>query len=292
MRGSAETMTVVRSGARREMLRAFDAAPAALPLAGGTDLMVAWNAGMLNGRTILDLSRLEPWRRIAVDGPLVSVGTLVTHAAVQRHAALRRHFPLLVDGSATVGGVQIQNRGTLGGNVANASPAGDTFPALAVYEAVVRVADLRGEREVPFLAFFAGPKRSTLRPGELVEAIDLTRPTRPPDRQMFRKVGTRAAQAISKVVAASVLWLDRAGRVEDVRFAVGSVAPTVRRLTAAESFLRGQALTPDVVAHAASLVPRDISPIDDIRSTADYRLLVASRLFAQFLSTGPDRRLV
>jgi xanthine dehydrogenase small subunit len=284
MRGGAETMTVVRPGTRREALRAFDADPLALPLAGGTDLMVAWNAGALNGRTILDLSRLEPWRRVGVEGTVVHVGALVTHAAIQRHAAIRRHFPLLVEGAATVGGVQIQNRGTLGGNVANASPAGDTFPALAVYEAMVRVASARGERTIAFLDVFAGPKRTTLGRGELVEAIDLVRPRRPPDRQVFRKVGTRAAQAISKVVVAGALWLDRAGRVEDVRFAIGSVAPTVRRLTAAEAFLRGQALTPDVVVQAAALVGRDISPIDDIRSTADYRLLVASRLFAQFLS--------
>jgi xanthine dehydrogenase small subunit len=262
----------------------FAAEPTALPLAGGTDLMVSWNAGVLNARTILDLSRLDAWRVVSVGDGRVRAGALVTHTAIQRQAAMAKHFPLLVRSCATVGGVQIQNRGTIGGNIANASPAGDTFPALAVYEATVAVASADGVRDVPLASIFAGPKRTTLAPGELIEAVGLTRLHRSPDRQMFRKVGTRAAQAISKVVTAGLLWLDGAGRVEDVRFAVGSVAPTVRRLTAAESFLRGQALTPDIIAHAATLVSHDVSPIDDIRSTAEYRLLVTTRLFEQFLS--------
>jgi CO/xanthine dehydrogenase FAD-binding subunit len=137
---------------------------------------------------------------------------------------------------------------------------------------------------VPFLDVFAGPKQTTLAADELIERVELPDDARPPDARMFRKVGTRAAQAISKVVAAGLLWFDEAGCVEDVRFAVGSVAPTVRRLSTAERFLRRQRLTPDVVAHAASLVPQDVAPIDDIRSTADYRLLVTSRLFEQFLT--------
>jgi xanthine dehydrogenase small subunit len=274
---------------------------------------VSWNMGVLNGSTILDLSRLDRWKTIArsVRGPgassrspggfsrgpgasapglpsnTVTIGALVTHAAIQRDKIMRRDFPLLVQSCATVGGVQIQNRGTIGGNIANASPAGDTFPALAVYEASVIVASAGGTRVAPFAALFAGPKKTTLTAGELVEAVVLARPTRPPDLQLFRKVGTRAAQAISKVVVAGALWLDGAGRVEDVRFAVGSVAPTVRRLRAAEAALRGQALTPDVVAHAATLVAHDISPIDDIRSTAEYRLLVTTRLFERFLLRPP-----
>ena len=142
-------------------------------------------------------------------------------------------------------------------------------------------------RDVSFLDIFAGPKQTTLAAGELIERVRLSRLPRPADRQLFRKVGTRAAQAISKVVVAGLLWLDRDGRIDEVRFAVGSVAPTVRRLFVAEGFLRGQRPTPDVIAHAVSLVPNDISPIDDIRSTAEYRLLVTTRLFEQFLSDDP-----
>jgi xanthine dehydrogenase small subunit len=288
MRGAASSMTVLRPATARDALRRLADDRTALPLAGGTDLMVTWNMGSLNGRTILDLSRLDRWKAVTT-GPgsrrTLIVGALVTHTALQRHAMVRRDFPLLVQSCATVGGVQIQNRGTLGGNIANASPAGDTFPALAVYEAGVVVSSADASRSVAFDAIFAGPKKTTLAAGELVESVLLTRPTRAPDREVFRKVGTRSAQAISKVVVAGLLWLDAAGRVEDVRFAVGSVAPTVRRLRAAEQFLRGQALSPDVIAHAASLVPTDISPIDDIRSTAAYRLLVTTGLFREFLGS-------
>lgn len=299
MRGAASSMVVLRPATPREALRRIGDDPAVLPLAGGTDLMVTWNTGSLNGRTILDLSRLDRWKTIAssLRGPgasapgspqrAVSLGALVTHAAIQRDRSMRRHFPLLVQSCATVGGVQIQNRGTLGGNIANASPAGDTFPALAVYEAQVMVSSAGGSRLVSFDAVFAGPKKTTLAAGELVKAIVLAPPMRPPDVQLFRKVGTRAAQAISKVVVAGALWLDGRGRVEEVRFAVGSVAPTVRRLRAAEAALQGQTLTPDVIAHAATLVPRDIAPIDDIRSTAAYRLLVTTRLFENFLLRPP-----
>jgi CO/xanthine dehydrogenase FAD-binding subunit len=287
MRGAASSMVVRRPATPRDALRRFGDAPDALPLAGGTDLMVMWNLGSLNGRTILDLSRLDRWKTIDSrrDSPrtAVRIGALATHAAIQRHAAIRREFPLLVQSCATVGGVQIQNRGTIGGNIANASPAGDTFPALAVYEAEVVVSSAAGSRIASFDSMFVGPKKTTLTSGELVEAVVLTRSARPPDVQIFRKIGTRAAQAISKVVVAGALWLDGDGRVEDVRFAVGSVAPTVRRLRIAEAFLRGQSLTPDVIAHAATLVSGDISPIDDIRSTAEYRLQTTSGLFRDFL---------
>lgn len=289
MRGSAETMKVLRPRRSGQALKSFADLPSALPIAGGTDLMVAWNLGALNGRTVLDLSALDGWRRIEVQGGLVGIGALVTHTAIQHHAAIRRRLPLLVESCATIGGVQIQNRGTIGGNIANASPAGDTFPALAVHDAGVRIAHARGARSVPFLDVFAGPKRTTLAAGELIERIDVAFPRRPADRMVYRKVGTRAAQAISKVVVAGLLWLDAAARVEEVRFAIGSVAPTVRRLATAEAFLRGQRLEPDVVGHAVSLVASDIAPIDDIRSTAEYRLLVATRLFEAFLTGASGR---
>ncbi len=289
MRGAADTMTVERPGSVRAALATLARVPDALPLAGGTDLMVAWNMGELNGRTVLDLSRLREWTRIARDGPALLIGALVTHAALQRHPAVRRHVGLLVSACATVGGIQIQNRGTLAGNVANASPAGDTLPVLAVHDASVHVASASGRRRVPILDVFAGVKRTTLRPGELIEAIELPLPTRPPDRQMFWKVGTRAAQAISKTVAAGLLWLAKDGSVEDVRFALGSMAPTVRRLRAAENHLKGRRLTPAAIADASALLARDVAPIDDLRSTAAYRLAVSQRVLEAFLAGEPRR---
>lgn len=317
MRGAAASMTVLRPRDAREALRLFAARPEAVPLVGGTDFMVAWNLGLLNDRVMLDLSRLREWARITrVPGGL-RIGALATHTAVQRHPIVRERFPLLVEACATIGGLQIQNRGTIGGNIANASPAGDTFPPLAVYEARILVsrAGARTARVVPFLDIFAGVKKTTLAPGELIEAIELPFPRAlpfaaaaatagraatgstgatgfarataaagaPPDRQMFRKVGTRAAQAISKTVGAGLLWLTPDGRVREVRLAFGSMAPTVRRLTQVEAALTGQPLTPRVVRDAVARVADDVSPIDDVRSTALYRLVTAQRLIEAFL---------
>lgn len=289
MRGDATSMFVIQPRTVQEAVEACARAPDALPMAGGTDLMVAWNLAELNGRTVVDLSMLSEWARIEARRSSLRIGACVTHAALQRDRLARRHFPLLLDGCSTVGGVQIQNRGTLGGNIANASPAGDTFPPLAVYEAIIHVTSTRGRRRIPFLDVFAGPKETTLAPGELIDAVELPFPRRRPDRQMFRKVGTRAAQAISKAVAAGLLWLAPDGTVEELRFALGSVAPTVRRMRQAEASVRGKYLTHGVVSAASELVGREIAPIDDVRSTSDYRLTISKRLLVDFLEAGYEQ---
>jgi CO/xanthine dehydrogenase FAD-binding subunit len=276
-------MTLLRPATVEEALKLFGAQPEAVPLAGGTDFMVAWNAGEANGRTVLDLSRLAPWKRIRQSGHGVSIGALVTHWDLQQHAVIRRRFPLLVEACATVGGRQIQGRGTLGGNVANASPAGDTFPPLSVYEARVRLRSIEGTRVLPIEDFFTGVKRTALREGELIDSIEMKFPRRP-SRQLFRKVGTRAASAISKVVVSGLLWLASDGRIRELRFALGSVAPTVRRLTNAEAFVAGKKLTSEVIERAVERLEKDISPIDDLRSTRDYRLEVSRNLLRAFLS--------
>ncbi len=277
-------MTVLRPSTMRQALATYARTPEAVPLTGGTDLMVAWNLGEMNGRVILDLSGLRAWTHVVPTATSLRIGALVTHTQLQRHAIVRRRFPLLGDACATIGGIQIQNRGTLAGNVANASPAGDTFPPLVVYEAQVHLHSATGRRSVPFLEIFAGVKKTTLRPGELIGSIEIPFPLRKPQRQMFRKVGTRAAQAIAKTVAAGLLWLAPDGRVREVRLALGSMAPTVRRLRVAEVFLTGRRLTPDVIAEASTLVAADVSPIDDLRSTAAYRLATSRRLLESFLA--------
>jgi CO/xanthine dehydrogenase FAD-binding subunit len=286
MRGAASSMTVLRPRSVREALRLYAGTPDALPLVGGTDLMVAWNLGELNDRVVLDLSRLREWSRIERTTTGLRIGALVTHAAVQRHAVVRRRFGLLVTACATVGGVQIQLRGTIVGNVANASPAADTLPPLAVYDAQVHVVSAARRREMPLLEIFAGPKKTTLGPGELIEAVELPFAAREPSRQFFRKVGTRAAQAVSKVVAAGVIWESREGTVEDVRLSLGSLAPTVRRLRQVEAHVTGRALTPQLAREAAALVGADVAPINDMRSTAAYRLATAERLVEEFLTHG------
>jgi len=258
------------------------ARPDALPLAGGTDLMVVWNAGGLAGRTFVDLTPIAAWSRIQASPKALVIGSLVTHAALVRHPLVRRRFPLLAAAAATVGGPQIQNRGTLGGNIANASPAGDTFPPLLVYEARIRIASADGVREVPLPEVFAGPKRTTLATGELIASVVLPA-ERKATRELFRKVGTRAAQAISKTVVAGRLWLKRDGTIDALRFALGSMAPTARRLPIVEAFVRGKRPTDAVVREACALVAQDVAPIDDVRSTAAYRLAVSRNLLAAFL---------
>jgi xanthine dehydrogenase small subunit len=283
VRGAPETMKVLRPRTPEEAVRLFGRHPEALPLAGGTDLMVGWNAGLLNDRTVLDLSPLREWERIRRTRSGLMIGALVTHARLRNDRRVRAAFPLLAESASVIGAAAIQNRGTLGGNIANASPAGDTFPPLAVYEAVVRTVSPEGERRSRLLNVFAGPKATTLRPAELIEAVELPFLAKRPTRQTFRKIGTRAAQALSKAVAAGLLWLDRKGRVAELRFALGAVAPTVRRLRTVEAFLAGQRLTRATVDRAVELLAEDVSPIDDVRSTAAYRLAVSRALLRGFL---------
>lgn len=287
MRGDAKSMTVLTPRSAAEAVRVLAENPGAVPLAGGTDLMVGWNMGLLNGRVVVDLSRVSEWKKIRASKTSVLIGSLVTHAGIQAHPVLRKSFPLLVQACATVGAAQIQNRGTLGGNVANASPAGDTFPPLAVYEARVHCAGPGGRRVVPMSSIFAGVKKTTLKPGELIEAIELPFPAKPPTRGVFRKVGTRAAQAISKTMFAGALWLGKDGAVDDVRLAFGSLAPTVKRLSAAEAYLKGRRLDAAAASRAAALLESDVSPIDDIRSTRAYRLAVSRNLLVRFLEGAP-----
>jgi len=283
MRGDSFAARVMRPAAAAEAARLYAANPDALPLAGGTDLMVAWNSGRLNGRAILDLSRLSEWRSIGVAAECVRIGSLVTHAEIESHPVILKRLGLLAEACSRVGAVQVRNRGTLGGNIANASPAGDSFPALAVYEAFVHTLSREGRRSLPLLDVFAGVKKTALKRGELIERIDVPFLSKPPARLLFRKVGSREEQTLSKTVAAGLLWLGKGGRVSELRFAFGSVAPTVRRLKAAEAFLRGRRLSRPVVERACELVAEDISPIDDIRSTRQYRMIVSQNILRSFL---------
>lgn len=283
MRGDASTMTVLTPLSVESAVRALAADPKAIAFAGGTDLMVGWNMGQLNGRAIVDLSGLKEWKKIRATKTSLLVGSLVTHAELMAHPVVRARFPLLAAACSEVGAAQIQNRGTLGGNIANASPAGDTFPPLAVYEAVVHIVGPDGERSLPVLEVFAGVKKTVLQPGELIASIELPFLPTAPTAARWRKVGTRAAQAISKTMFAGLLWLKKDGTVAEVRLSFGSLATTVRRLRAAERHLTGRRLDAAAAAKAAELLTSDVSPIDDIRSTRDYRLAVSRNLLRTFL---------
>lgn len=250
------------------MLR--DEAPL-VPMAGCTDLYVTLNFGTLTATRFLDLWRVKELRAIAVRGDVLSIGALATYTGIIGSPLVRRRLPMLVAAAREVGGVQIQNRGTIGGNVANASPAGDTLPVLAAADATVVLASASGQRRVPFTAFYLGYRKSVMRPDELIVALEVPRVR---GRQWFRKVGTRAAQAISKVVMAAVAPEGEGAP----RIALGSVAPTVVRLPGTEAALgRGAS-----IADAQRILLDEIAPIDDARSTAEYRRRVAANLLGRF----------
>ena len=251
------------------------------PFAGGTDLMVLLEAGTLPRGKYVSLWGLPELRGIEVTGTAVTLGALTTYSDVRAHPILQAEFPMLTRAAAETGGVATQNRGTLGGNIANASPAADSPPALLVYDAELELISIRGSRRVPYDRFHTGYKQMDLAPDEIIRSITIPRGRRG-WIESYRKVGTRRAQAISKVCFAASIDLD-GGLVRDGRVALGSVAPVVVRCLHAESALRGRRLTDEVADAARQALARDIAPIDDIRSTARYRLRVAENLLIQFL---------
>jgi len=246
-----------------------------VPVAGCTDLFVGFHFGTVSNRRFLDLQGLRALRGIRLRGETLVIGALATYTDLIRSPLVRRRLPILAEAARTVGSPQIQNRGTLGGNIANASPAGDTLPVLAVAEAAVVLRNAEGERRVSLGAFYTGYRETLMRSDELIVAVEV-----PPieGRQWFRKVGTRAAQAISKVVMAAV-------RAPRPRIALGSVAPTVVRLPRTEALLAGGA----PLAEAQAALALEIQPIDDLRSTAAYRRRVSANLLGQFWAetSGP-----
>jgi xanthine dehydrogenase small subunit len=268
MRTAISSLRLLEPRSLREALRMLRDDGPLTPIAGATDLYVALNFGTLEATRFLDLWRLDPLRRIGVRDGRLRIGALASYTALIRSRLVRSRLPMLVHAAREVGGMQIQNRGTLGGNVANASPAGDTLPVLAVADAVVVLRSLDEERQVPFGEFYTGYRTSVRRPDELIVAIEVPLVE---GKQWFRKVGTRAAQAISKVVMAAV-------RGPVPRIALGSVAPTVVRLTGTEQALAAGA----GIEEAVHRLEEDVRPIDDLRSTAEYRLRVAGNLLRRF----------
>lgn len=253
------------------------------PIAGGTDLMVriTGEIGEPPAR-LLDTSRLKALEGITLESGSLVLGARTTYTEIRRNVFCQTRLPALVEAAATVGAAQIQNRGTLGGNIANASPAGDTLPVLLATDAEIVLGSAHGERAVAAAAFFPGYRQTALTDEELILRIRIPLPAGREVR--FRKVGTRRAQAISKVVMA-VSWRAHGATAgwSDVRVALGSVAATPIRATATEAALEGQRPTPEVADRAAEVLAAELHPIDDIRSTADYRRTVAARILHRIL---------
>ena len=243
--------------------------------------MVLFEAGRLAHKRYLNIWNLQELRGISVSENHVTLGALTTYTEVQASDILRQEFPMLCQAASETGGLAIQNRGTLGGNVANASPAGDSPPALLVYDAQLELVSAGGSRFISYNGFHTGYKQMLMRSDELIKSIRLPR-MREPWRHYYRKVGTRKAQAISKICFAGIAQVE-SGTIRDVRLALGSVAPVVTRCSGTEAVLRNQRVNAELVSAACRELAREISPIDDIRSTANYRLQVAMNVLEDFL---------
>ncbi|MBY0494803.1 MAG: FAD binding domain-containing protein [Cyanobacteria bacterium] len=268
MPANPTSLSLERPASLKAALSMLAADPALTPIAGCTDVYVGLQFGTLTERRFIDLWDLKELRGISVDRDVLRIGALTTYTAIIQSTIVQKRLPMLVAASREVGGAQIQNRGTLGGNVANASPAGDTLPVLAAANARIVLRNHKGTRTVAFDSFYTGYRKSVRQPDELIVAIEMPRID---GQQWWRKVGTRRAQAISKIMMAAV-------RGRDLRIAFGSVAPTVVLAAKAAAVLRGGGS----IADAQAALETEIAPIDDVRSTGEYRMKVAANLLAQF----------
>ncbi len=283
MRSDPQDYQLIAPGTLHAVVSLLAKEPGAwLPIAGGTDVMVLYAAGKLPARKLVNIWNLPELRRIEVFSDEIRIGAGCTYTELREQEIVGREFPLLARAAAWTGGIANQNRGTIGGNIVNASPAADSLPALLVYEAELILVSIRGERRVPYLGFHTGYKTTKLAADELVRAVSL--------RRRFseylhhaRKVGARSAQAISKVCIAALARRLADGLVDDVRIALGSVAPVPLRLIDTEREVKGRGIDSLRVTLAGKVAASEIRPIDDIRSTARYRTEVAKNLVEEFL---------
>ncbi len=282
MRSDPAEYRLVSPGNLQAVLSLLAGEPAQwLPIAGGTDLMVLYSAGKLPNRKLINIWNIPELREIEVFPDRIRIGAACTYTALRRHDVVSREFPLLATAASWTGGIANQNRGTLGGNIANASPAADSLPALLVYDAELTLISVRGERRVAYGDFHTGYKQTALAGDELIRDISLPRRFSAYVTHA-RKVGTRNAQAISKVCLAALGQIAN-GTIGEVRLALGSVAPVPLRLNETEHVLTGKKIEPSLIDTARKSVMKEIRPIDDIRSTARYRAAVAGNLVAEFL---------
>jgi CO/xanthine dehydrogenase FAD-binding subunit len=282
MRSDPAGYELVAPGSLHAVVSLLAAEPGAwMPIAGGTDVMVQYAAGTLSARKLVSLWNLPELRRIQASADELRIGAGSTYTDLRQHNVLQREFPLLTSAARWTGGIANQNRGTLGGNIVNASPAADSLPALLVYDAELILVSARGERRVRYVDFHTGYKKTQLASDELIQAICLSRRL-VGYLSYSRKVGARNAQAISKVCIAALGRVVR-GVIEDVRIAMGSVAPVPLRLSQTEHVVKGQPVNPELVLGAERAAIAEIRPIDDIRSTAAYRAAVSGKLVAEFL---------
>jgi len=283
MRGNIPAYDLLSPKSLDEALKILSDNPGVYrPFAGGTDLMVVLESGDLKHKNFLNVNRLSELRGIRDNRQFVDIGACETYSNLQMHPLIKKMFPSLVQAGAETGGLAIQNRGTLGGNIANASPAADSPPALLVYDAQLKIASHQGERWLSYGQFHTGYKTMNLAPHELITVVRLPKPATE-TVHFYQKAGTRKAQAISKVVMAGTAVVS-SGIVQQIRIAVGSVAPVTRRCIKTEALLERRKIDDNSVKDAVQMLQSEISPLDDIRSTEEFRRAVASNLLVKFLT--------
>ena len=289
MRGDPEAHELIAPASLADALaRLADAPGIWTPIAGGTELMVAHAAGRLNTPKLISLWGLSELNFIRVSEHHISIGGGVTFGQMRRHAAIVADFPLLSRAAGWIGSIANQNRATIAGNIVNGSPAADAPPALLVYDAEIELISRRGTRRLPYANFHLGYKRSVLQADELVLALHLPRRFAK-HAQYLRKVGTRRAMAITKVALAGTAVVEGEG-ITEIRIAAASVANRPLRMMATEASLAGKKLTAEARFAARTALLNEVLPIDDIRSTADYRRHVAANLLDEFLDELMCRR--
>lgn len=287
MRSNVSEYELVAPGSLGAVLSLLTAEPGAwTPIAGGTELMVALGAGRLAQRKLVSLWGIDELRRISASGDWLTIGAGATFTDIRENEIITTEFPLMARAASWTGAIANQNRGTLGGNIVNASPAADTPPVLLVYEAEIELASEQGARRMPYSEFHLGYKRTVMEPQELVLAVHLPRGRRLPV-EYLRKVGTRNALAISKIALAGVGAM-QSGKVKTVRIAAASLHETPARLLATEAELLGRVLNAERIQAARRALLHEVKPIDDIRSTANYRAHVAANLLEEFLMQLAD----
>jgi CO/xanthine dehydrogenase FAD-binding subunit len=281
MRSNVLDYSLIAPPTQSAALEALASMPGLTPIAGGTELMVALAAGHLPQKHLISINHLRELRFIDVTASNLTIGSGTTYTDIRRHPVIAADFPLLVQAASWTGSIANQNRGTLGGNIVNASPAADSPPALLVYAAAVTLVSTRGERTLPYRDFHLSYKKSVLAPDELLYSITLPRKFAG-YRAYIRKVGPRNAQAISKVALACLALVEN-NLITDIRIGAASLREVPTRCPAAEQALLNQPLTPGTIAAARAALIAEARPIDDIRSTARYRASIAANLLEEFL---------
>lgn len=283
MRGNAEAHELIAPGSLEAVLHSLAEAPGVwTPIAGGTELMVAHAAGRMSAKKLLSLWGIAELRFIETTTDRIAIGACTTFRDLRRHKAIATHLPLLAKAATWIGSIANQNRATIAGNLVNGSPAADSSPALLVYDAEIELISVRGKRRVPYTEFHTGYKKNMLAPDELVFAVHLATKFGA-HRSYLRKVGTRRAMAISKVALAGNALMEQ-GTIRDIRIAAASLAAFPARLLRTEDAVRGRTITAETIQAARRALLDEVAPIDDIRSTAEYRKAVAANLLEEFLT--------